>query len=106
MAFILRPGKLIPWRYLETDASGRLVVLGGYGRASAWKKADGTYYQLVSSVDNDGWFDDTSDGPVSAVVVLNGGEPDETRISAGTAVGGDGRPVLCAADPQRRVAVG
>ena len=59
--------------HLETDPSGRLVVLGGYGRASAWKQADGSYYQLVSSVDNDGWFDDTSDGPVSAVVVLNGG---------------------------------
>ena len=38
--------------HLETDASGRLVVLGGYGRASAWKQADGSYYQLVSSVDN------------------------------------------------------
>ena len=71
--------------HLETDEAGRLVVLGGYGRASAWKQEDGSFYQLVSSVDNDGWFDDTSDGPVSAVVVLNGGQPDETRISAGTA---------------------
>ena len=29
--------------HLETDPSGRLVVLGGYGRASAWKQADGSY---------------------------------------------------------------
>ena len=25
--------------HLETDLSGRLVVLGGYGRASAWKQS-------------------------------------------------------------------
>ena len=28
--------------HLETDEAGRLVVLGGYGRASAWKQTDGS----------------------------------------------------------------
>jgi hypothetical protein len=71
--------------HLETDAYGRLVVLGGYGKACAWKQTATSYYQLASNVDNDGWFDDTSDGPVSAVVVLDGGTDGETRLSAGTA---------------------
>jgi hypothetical protein len=49
---------------LRTDKFGRLLVLGGRGRAVAWK-IDGTS-PLDDDVNNDQWFDDTSDGPVRA----------------------------------------
>jgi hypothetical protein len=50
---------------LQTDAAGRLIVLGGSGR-SAYSTA--TAPDLASYANNDGWFDDASDGPVTAVV--------------------------------------
>ncbi len=58
---------------METDDEGRLIVAGGYGRAVAWAQPDGEYYGLPVFVDNDGWFDDTSDGPVDAVIVFEDG---------------------------------
>lgn len=62
---------------LQTDAQGRLLFLGGLGKAgsSLANPSIGHY------ANNDDWWDDTSDGPVTAVVVLKGGE----RIDAGTA---------------------
>lgn len=56
---------------LKTDEQGRLLVLPGYGRACSWYASDNTPYPLSEDVDNDGWFDDTSDGPVSAVIVFD-----------------------------------
>jgi hypothetical protein len=56
---------------LRTDEFGRLLVLGGRGRAVAWK-IDGTS-PLDDDVNNDQWFDDTSDGPVSATVMFDDG---------------------------------
>ncbi|MGH3793746.1 MAG: LodA/GoxA family CTQ-dependent oxidase [Pseudonocardiaceae bacterium] len=56
---------------LETDDEGRLIVIAGYGRACAWFRDDGTPFPLADDVDNDGWFDDTADGPVSAVLVFD-----------------------------------
>lgn len=53
---------------LRTDAQGHLLVLGGYGRACGW---DVTPPYLAKDVNNDNWFDDASDGPVSAVLVLD-----------------------------------
>ena len=52
---------------LQTDKLGRLVFLGGRGvSASASGAPAGTF------ANNDGWHDDTSDGPVTAVVSING----------------------------------
>lgn len=62
--------------HLETDQVGRLIVVGGYGRASGWK-INGQA-PLTDSVNNDHWFDDTSDGPVTATVVFDDG----SRIAA------------------------
>jgi L-Lysine epsilon oxidase N-terminal/L-lysine epsilon oxidase C-terminal domain len=53
---------------LQTDPAGRLLVVGGYGKACTWNPAP---YPLDDAVDNDGWFDDTSDGPVSAVLAFD-----------------------------------
>lgn len=52
---------------LRTDQAGRLIVLGGRGRSfSPLGKP------LETFGNNDGWCDDTSDGPVRATVVWNG----------------------------------
>lgn len=65
---------------LETDAQGRLIVIGGEGTASAWfqdengdSRSHGGPFPLSDDVDNDGWFDDTSDGPVNATLVFSDG---------------------------------
>lgn len=63
---------------LQTDSSGRLLVLGGYGKACSWLKPP---YKLESDVNNDGWFDDTSDGPVTAVLVF--GDDDKQEVQGG-----------------------
>lgn len=57
---------------VESD-TGRLVVRGGYGRASAIVRQDGSLPSLNGALDNDFWFDDTSDGPVDALVVFDDG---------------------------------
>ena len=56
---------------LRTDEFGRLLVLGGRGRAVAWK-IDGES-PLAQDVNNDQWFDDTSDGPVNATLIFDDG---------------------------------
>lgn len=56
---------------LVTEGSGRLLVLGGYGRAVGWK-IEGRI-GVTDDVNNDQWFDDTSDGPVSAILVFDDG---------------------------------
>lgn len=55
----------VPLGELRTDACGRLRVFGGMGKsASCDGKAPTTF------ANNDGWYDDTSDGPVTARVRL------------------------------------
>ncbi|NHZ81201.1 hypothetical protein F2P44_18250 [Massilia sp. CCM 8695] len=56
---------------LLTDERGRLLVVGGFGRASGWAQVAPT--PLNDDVNNDQWFDDTSDGPVSATLVFDDG---------------------------------
>jgi len=52
--------------------SGRLIVIGGYGKASAII-TDGKPPVLKDAIDNDLWFDDTADGPVDAQIVYTDG---------------------------------
>jgi len=54
---------------LWTDSTGRLLVLGGRGTASSVLPDN----PLKSYANNDGWHDDTSDGPVAAVVHFRNG---------------------------------
>lgn len=66
---------------IETDAKGRLIAIGGQGTATGWYQqevggppgAPGQPFPLNDDVNNDGWFDDTSDGPVQAVLVFADG---------------------------------
>jgi L-lysine epsilon oxidase-like protein len=50
-----------------TDEDGRLIVLGGHGKSGS---SDGSH--AITFANNEGWYDDVSDGPVDAEVVLNG----------------------------------
>jgi hypothetical protein len=56
-----------------TDAAARLLVLGGRGVSASH---DGS--PAKDFANNDGWFDDTSDGPVTADVSLDGKALDVT----------------------------
>jgi hypothetical protein len=60
-------GKRVYLGELHTDRQGRLIVLGGRGRSFSPKGV-----ALTTFANNDGWTDDTSDGPVTARVRLGG----------------------------------
>ena len=51
---------------LRTDPAGRLMVIGGTGQAYQAPGAAALY----STFNNDGWFDDVSDGPVTATLYM------------------------------------
>jgi L-Lysine epsilon oxidase N-terminal/L-lysine epsilon oxidase C-terminal domain len=53
---------------LRTDEAGRLLFLGGRGSSSSATPNN----TLMDFANNDGWHDDTSDGPVTATVSVNG----------------------------------
>jgi hypothetical protein len=48
---------------LRSDAAGRLIVVGGPGKAGSPANT-----KLERFADNDGWYDSVSDGPVSATL--------------------------------------
>lgn len=52
----------------RTDAAGRLVVLGGFGRSEGVDPGS----RITDRANNDRWFDDVADGPVTATVILDG----------------------------------
>ena len=67
---------------LRTDEPGHLLFLPAHGKACGWLRPDGTPFPLIGDaigpgvygdVNADGWFDDTGDGPVSAVLVFDDG---------------------------------
>ncbi|XXT17510.1 LodA/GoxA family CTQ-dependent oxidase [Sorangium sp. So ce429] len=60
-------GKEVYLGEIRTDADGRLLVLGGRGKAAS---CDGTW--AITFANNEGWHDDIADGPVTAEVTLNG----------------------------------
>jgi hypothetical protein len=56
---------------LQTDGDGRLLVLGGFGIAGTAS----TDYAITDFANSEGWWDDTSDGTVAAVVEFTDGTP-------------------------------
>ncbi|UPT95005.1 LodA/GoxA family CTQ-dependent oxidase [Bradyrhizobium barranii subsp. apii] len=66
-------GRTVYLGEIFTDAAGRLLVLGGRGVSASH---DGSAAKDFAN--NDGWFDDTSDGPVTAEVSLDGKPLDVT----------------------------
>ncbi|XXY50161.1 LodA/GoxA family CTQ-dependent oxidase [Sorangium sp. So ce269] len=78
----------VPLGELQTDAEGRLLVLGGFGKSASalpdnpiGNPKTGTEGQLNDYANNVGWYDDISDGPVSATVEVDG-ESIEVRGNA------------------------
>jgi hypothetical protein len=75
----LTPSSIESLGELKTDDSGRLIVLGGHG-------ASGSYLtgladpQISHYANNDGWFDDISDGPVTAILEYTDEADDESRL--------------------------
>ncbi|HEV8486051.1 MAG TPA: LodA/GoxA family CTQ-dependent oxidase [Blastocatellia bacterium] len=61
-------GVTVPLGEMRTQADGALIVLGGSGNSGSFSNVP-----LQTFADNDGWYDDVSDGPVTAVVTLTGG---------------------------------
>lgn len=69
-------------RAIRQDKNLRLLVLGGHGNSGSYKQGFGQPV-IHHYANNDGWFDDVSDGPVTAVVVykvisVNGRTDDPT----------------------------
>jgi hypothetical protein len=55
---------------LLTDNEGRLLVLGGHGHSGSYLSDEFGQPRIDNYANNDGWFDDTSDGPVMARLVM------------------------------------
>lgn len=69
---------------ITTEAGGRLLVLGGYGKACGFDR-NGDYAAtaaLKDDVNNDNWFDDIADGPVTAMLVFADGTSREVEGGA------------------------
>lgn len=52
---------------IRTDEQGRLLVFGGHGKSAAYNSTP-----ALTFANNEGWYDDTSDGPVTATVQFQG----------------------------------
>ena len=55
---------------LLTDDTGRLLVLGGHGNSGSYLFDDFGQPRIDDYANNDGWFDDTSDGTVMARLIM------------------------------------
>jgi hypothetical protein len=74
----LQPFSIDTLGEMMTDNSGRLIVLGGHGRSgSDTRNPAGP--QIADYANNDGWFDDTADGPVTARLVMFSEEVQRVR---------------------------
>ncbi len=65
----LEPASIETLGELRLDMQGRLLVVGGFGHSGTTGGAP----DLPHYANNDGWFDDVSDGPISAVVHFSDG---------------------------------
>ncbi|MCB0397104.1 MAG: LodA/GoxA family CTQ-dependent oxidase [Flavobacteriales bacterium] len=69
---------------IQTEPNGRLLVLGGFGKACGFDNQGNPDPNAVlgKDVDNDNWLDDTADGPVTAVLVFEDGSQRQIEGSA------------------------
>jgi hypothetical protein len=70
----LKPHSIDTLGELKTDDAGRLLVLGGHGNAGSWEYGKIGQPRIDHYANNDTWFDDTSDGPVMARLVMQSPE--------------------------------
>src|SRR6185369_298380 len=71
----LKPHAIESLGALRTDGLGRLLVLGGFGHSGSLAQTPA----LTDYANNDGWWDDVSDGPVRATIRLTNGEIIEAK---------------------------
>jgi len=71
----LMPAPITSLGNLIMDSAGRLLVLGGFGTAC------GPSFNFASFAGADGWYDDVSDGPVTATVELADGGSVEAELA-------------------------
>lgn len=62
-----------------TDQQGRLIVLGGHGSAGSMG-TDFSDPKIEAYANNENWFDDTSDGPVMAIIHYFDPRDNEVRL--------------------------
>ena len=74
----LQPHDIDTLGEILTDDEGRLLVLGGHGNSGSEKSGPGEPH-INSYANNDGWYDDTSDGPVMARLVMYSEQVGKTR---------------------------
>lgn len=72
----LQPFKVETLGECLTDSSGRLIVTAGHGNSGSSLPPE-----IKAYANNDHWWDDTADGPVTAEIIL----ADGTTVSAGSA---------------------
>jgi len=66
----LQPHDIDTLGEILTDDAGRLLVLGGHGHSGSHLFNHFGQPRIDDYANNDGWFDDTSDGPVMARLVM------------------------------------
>jgi len=74
----LQPRQIDTLGEILTDDGGRLLVLGGHGQSGTFQHGFGQP-RIDHYANNDGWFDDTSDGPVTARLIMQSPEVERTR---------------------------
>jgi hypothetical protein len=65
-------GTIVPLGEIRTDEAGRLIVLGGTGVSASPSGAPLMTSDPNTFCNSDGWYDDVSDGPVTAAVSIAG----------------------------------
>jgi hypothetical protein len=70
-------GTTVPLGEMRTEAGGRLLVLGGFGTSGVSPR--GVRAPITHFANNDNWFDDMSDGPVTATVKVGTRRAVETK---------------------------
>lgn len=68
----------------KTDANGNLLVLGGFGNSGSTSD-NGS--MITAYANNEGWFDDIADGPVTATIIMDDGSQVVVDVPAWVSVG-------------------
>ncbi|MAL61184.1 MAG: hypothetical protein CMC14_14180 [Flavobacteriaceae bacterium] len=67
-----------------TDDKGGLIVLGGFGNSGSTSN-EGSI--ITAYANNEGWFDDIADGPVTATIIMDDGSQVKVDVPAWVSVG-------------------
>jgi hypothetical protein len=76
---LLQPSSIDTLGDILTDDSGRLLVLGGHGNSGTENTGPGEPH-IDDYANTDGWYDDTSDGPVMARLIMYSDQVTQNRF--------------------------